>query len=82
MVMGSITPCPLTVSGRATMSIAVDVTMNVLDGFGKGGDVLETLRSSPPSILRKLCERMGATYIKVGAQLENAIEVVFRRDQA
>lgn len=57
------------------MSIAVDVATNVLDGFGEGSDVLETLRSSPPSILRKLCERMGATYIKVGTHVEHAIEV-------
>ena len=50
---------------RATATTAVDVALNVLGGVREGTGPVETLRKSPPSVLRKLCEKMGATYIKV-----------------
>ena len=52
-------------SDRATATTAFDVALNVFDGVRNGTGAVETLRNSPPSVLRKLCERMGATYIKV-----------------
>ncbi|CBN79883.1 conserved unknown protein [Ectocarpus siliculosus] len=53
-------------AARATASTAIDVALNVLGGVRDGTGPVETLKKSPPSVLRKLCERMGATYIKVG----------------
>lgn len=41
------------------------MAFNVLGGVREGTGPVETLRKSPPSVLRKLCEKMGATYIKV-----------------
>eukprot|EP00904_Undaria_pinnatifida_P014194 jgi/Undpi1/9905/HiC_scaffold_28.g12359.m1 len=55
-----------TQAARATATTAFDVALNVFGGVREGTGPVETLRSSPPSVLRKLCERMGATYIKVG----------------
>lgn len=54
---------------RATAATAFDVAMDVLGGVRKGNGAVETLRGSPPSVLRRLCERMGATYIKVGSRV-------------
>ncbi|CAM9613787.1 unnamed protein product [Ectocarpus sp. 13 AM-2016] len=53
-------------AARATASTAIDVALNVLGGVRDGTGPVETLKKSPPSVLRKLCERMGATYVKVG----------------
>eukprot|EP00903_Cladosiphon_okamuranus_P020311 g18636.t1 len=53
-------------AARATATTAIDVALNVLGGVREGTGPVETLRKSPPSVLRKLCEKMGATYIKVG----------------
>lgn len=50
---------------RATATTAIDVALNVLGGVREGTGPVDTLRKSPPSVLRKLCEKMGATYIKV-----------------
>lgn len=54
---------------RATATTAVDVALNVLGGVREGTGPVETLRKSPPSVLRKLCEKMGATYIKVRVRI-------------
>ncbi|CAM9283534.1 unnamed protein product [Discosporangium mesarthrocarpum] len=53
-------------AARATVETAFDVARSLLRGVREGNSALETLRASPPTILRKLCERMGATYVKVG----------------
>lgn len=53
--------CP----SRATASIAFEVVTDVLGGMSEGAGPVDALKGSPPSVLRKLCERMGATYIKV-----------------
>ncbi|CAM9347871.1 unnamed protein product, partial [Sphacelaria rigidula] len=55
-----------TQAARATVSTAVDVATDVLGGMRKGTGAVDALKGTPPSALRKLCERMGATYIKVG----------------
>lgn len=53
-------------SNRATVSTAFNVAIGVVDGVRSGNGALKTLRGSPPSVLRDFCEKMGATYIKVG----------------
>lgn len=59
---------PVESQTRATATTAIDVALNVLGGVRDGTGPVETLRKSPPSVLRKLCESMGATYIKVRAE--------------
>ncbi|CAN0240112.1 unnamed protein product [Ascophyllum nodosum] len=55
-----------TQAARATVATALDVALDVLGGVRDGSGAVEALQKSPPAVLRKLCERMGATYIKVG----------------
>lgn len=62
---------------RATATTAFDVALNVFGGVRDGTGAVETLRNSPPSVLRKLCERMGATYIKVQCSLHLARRMHF-----
>lgn len=69
----------LPVNFRATAATAIDVAFNVLGGVAEGTGPIETLRESPPSVLRKLCEQMGATYIKVGASARVSEDGFFLR---
>lgn len=58
---------------RATALTTLDLAVDVWGGVREGNGAVDALKKSPPSVLRKLCERMGATYIKVRRRLLNLI---------